>query len=92
MDYHCQHCGVDLDAGDVYQVIMEKFCYTPDQALIAARAYGWSETNKIHFLKSIIVQPDREPQYEECPSCKGKWPIKQPDPPEASQNGKDQGQ
>jgi hypothetical protein len=40
------------------------------KALAAAKSYGWSETNKIHFSRAIIIQPDREPQYTICPDCK----------------------
>jgi len=67
-------CHEDLNADDIY----EHFLRTEgdeEKALRAARAHGWTESNKLHFTKAVIVQPDREPQYEVCPKCNKKWPI-----------------
>ena len=74
MDYSCQHCGENLDAGDIYQHFLKSMNHT--QALESAKGYGWSETNKIHFDRSIIIQPDSSPQYSICPNCKNKDPFK----------------
>ena len=50
------------------------------KAINTAVLYGWSETTKIHFNRSIIVQPDRAPQYTICPNCKKVDPFKQMPP------------
>lgn len=74
MDYRCQHCHANLDGGDIY----EHFFATtgdPTKAVKYASAYGWSETNRLHFKKSVIVQPDRESQYEICSVCKKREPF-----------------
>lgn len=75
MDYTCQHCNMNLDGGDIYEHFLLKY-NDKAKALAAANSYGWSETNKIHFNKSIIVQPDRDPQYTICPFCKNREPFK----------------
>jgi len=75
MDYICQHCGVDLDAGDIFEHFLNEYM-DHKKALESAKQYGWSETNKIHFNKSIIIQPDNDPQYVICPYCENKWPFK----------------
>ena len=75
MDYTCQHCGINLDAGDIFEHFMLKY-RNHAKALKAAKEYGWSETNKIHFDKSVIVQPDNEPQYVICPHCKNQSPFR----------------
>ena len=72
--YICKHCGANLDGGDIFEHFMLEY-KDRVKALATAAAYGWSETNKLHFNRSIIVQPDREPQYEICPDCKKKWPL-----------------
>jgi len=71
MDYTCQNCGENLDGGDIFEHFMVKYM-NHAKALESAKGYGWSETNRIHFSKAIIVQPDRGEQYSICPSCKGK--------------------
>ena len=40
------------------------------KALRSAKAYGWTEKNRLHFSRFVIVQPDKDPQYETCPECK----------------------
>jgi len=74
MEYLCQHCGTNLDGGDIFEHFMLEY-KDRVKALASAKAYGWSETDKIHFNRSVIVRPDREPQYEICPDCKKKWPL-----------------
>ena len=80
MDYHCRHCGEDLDGGDIYEVYLAQ-TGDPKKALAWAKQHGWSETNRLHFRKSVIVQPEKEQQWVECPKCKGKWPFTTVVPP-----------
>lgn len=70
MDYLCQHCSENLDGGDIYEHFLKSMNHI--EALESAKKYGWSETNKIHFTKAIIVQPDSSPQYSICPKCNQK--------------------
>ena len=77
--YLCQHCGSNLDNGDIFEHFMSLY-KDARKAMNAAVLYGWSETNKIHFNRSIIVQPDRLPQYTICPDCKKPDPFKQMPP------------
>jgi len=69
-DYICKHCNANLDGGDIFEHFMLEY-RDHIKALKAARSYGWSSENRIHFSKFIIVQPDKDPQYEICPECKG---------------------
>lgn len=75
MGVHCRHCGADLDGGDIFEqcLVVEG---DKDRALRAAKTYGWTEENKLRFTKVVIVQPDRKPQYEECPACHGVDPLR----------------
>ena len=50
MDDTCQHCGENLDGGDIYEYFFTRYM-NHKKALEAAKGYGWSETNKIHFNK-----------------------------------------
>lgn len=75
ISYICQHCSANLDGGDIFEHFMLEY-KDRAKALASAKAYGWSETNKIHFNRSVIVQPDKQPQYEICPDCKKMWPFK----------------
>ena len=69
----CPHCNANLDAGDIYEHFFNLY-NDHKNALESARGYGWKETNKIRFNRSIIVQPDRDLQYMICPDCKQKLP------------------
>ena len=75
MDYTCQHCRANLDKGDIYEHFLLIYADSK-KALEAAKGYGWSETTKLHFNRSVIVQPDKDPQYVVCPDCKKKDPFK----------------
>jgi hypothetical protein len=75
ISYICQHCSANLDDGDIFEHFMVKY-KDKIKALDTAKRYGWSETNKIHFNRSVIVQSDKQPQYEICPECKRMWPFK----------------
>ena len=68
MEYICQHCGADLDEGDIYDFFLKKN-NDPLEALKIASYYGWSQTNKKHFNRSIIIQSEKCPQYIICPDC-----------------------
>jgi len=74
MEYICQHCGADLDEGDIYDFFLKKN-NDPLEALKIAGYYGWSETNKVHFNRSIIIQSEKCPQYMICPDCEEKDPF-----------------
>ena len=67
----CPHCNKNLDGGDIYEYFFLEY-KDHKKALASAKLYGWSETDKVHFNKSVIVQPDNGPQYMECPCCKNK--------------------
>ena len=55
MDYICQHCGSNLDKGDIFEHFMSKY-KNPTDALKRDSMYRWSDTNKIRFNRYIIVQ------------------------------------
>ena len=76
MEYKCQHCSADLDEGDILEHFLEKYGdYT--KAKETASHYGWTETNKIHFDRSVIIQCKIGPQYVICPDCGKKDPFPQ---------------
>ncbi len=68
MEYICQHCGANLDDGDIFEFFFLQY-NDREKALEVARQHGWSETNKIHFNRSIIIQTEGCPQYDICPDC-----------------------
>jgi hypothetical protein len=74
MEYSCQHCNVNLDEGDILEYFLLKYD-DYEKAIKYSRQYGWSDTNKIHFNRSIIVQPNKGLQYTICPDCKKKDPF-----------------
>jgi hypothetical protein len=73
--YVCQHCSSNLDKGDIFKHFMSVY-NDNRKAMEAAVLYGWSETEKKHFNRSIIVQPEHSSQYTICPDCKKKDPLK----------------
>jgi hypothetical protein len=75
MDYNCQHCGANLDDGDIFERFLLKYG-DPVKARDCAISYGWSETNKKHFKRSMIIQCENAPQYTICPDCNQKDPFK----------------
>jgi len=75
-NYLCRHCYSNLDKGDIFEHFMSLY-NDPNTAMKAAILYGWSERNKKHFNRTIIVQPDLSPQYTICPDCKKKDPFKE---------------
>jgi len=75
MDYTCRHCKANLDKGDIFEYYLDFYNLNVKKALEVAATYGWSETNRIHFNRSVIVQPDKGPQYIQCPDCKKTEPF-----------------
>ena len=74
MSYICRHCGANLDMGDVFQHFYKQYNdYT--KAIQAARNYGWSEKNQVHFTRSVIVQKEQGKPFEKCPECNNKDPF-----------------
>jgi len=58
MGYTCQHCSADLDEGDILEHFLVKYGDYKKAREIAG-LYGWTETNKIRFNRSIIMQPKK---------------------------------
>ena len=63
-------CGANLDRGDVLEHFLRAYSGNVQRATEAAFAYGWSETNRVRFDRSVIVQPENGPQFVLCPECK----------------------
>lgn len=72
--YACRHCNSNLDDGDIFEYYLSKY-NDHSKALSAASYHGWSETDKRHFTRDIIVQPDRLHQYIICPDCEKENPL-----------------
>jgi hypothetical protein len=66
----CAHCGASLDRGDVMEHFLRVYSGDARRAAEAASAYGWSETSRVRFSRSVIVQPETGPQFVQCPECK----------------------
>ena len=76
MEYICQYCKADLDEGDILEYfLLEYGDYTKARA--TAGLYGWTETNKTHFARSIIIQTNNDYQYTICPDCEKHDPLPQ---------------
>ena len=76
MEYTCQHCRANLDEGDILEHFLLKYGdYTKAKEI--AGLYGWTETNKIRFNRSIIMQPKKGSQYIICPDCEKTDPLSQ---------------
>lgn len=66
----CKVCNFNLDIGDIYEVLLSSGKYkTPDRALSAAKQYGWSESNKLRFDRSVLVKNDSGILVSICPKC-----------------------
>lgn len=73
----CRHCKVDLEIGDVFDVLKQKHPELSDEEISKkASLYGWKSYARVSFTKEIIVQPETGPQYTECPACKGRAPLR----------------
>ena len=71
MNLICKHCNANLDDGDIFEYFLNLHSDTV-KALKDAKSYGWSETNKVHFYRSVIIQCKNGSQYTICPDCKQK--------------------
>lgn len=77
MEYICQHCRANLDDGDIFEFFLSEYVNYA-KARETARLYGWTETNKKHFTREIIVQSNNNDlQYTICPNCNQKDPLPQ---------------
>jgi hypothetical protein len=74
MEYICRHCKADLDEGDILEHFLIKY-KDYKKAREIAGLYGWTETNKIHFNRSILMQPKKASQYTMCPDCEKLDPL-----------------
>jgi hypothetical protein len=77
---NCRYCNFDLDGGDIYEVLKVHPLYMDrlDREIRKiAENYGWTDENKLHFNKSIIIQfnEHHKEQVEICPMCKGISPL-----------------
>lgn len=86
-EMNCRYCNKDLDGGDVYEYLKMHPLYmdrSDKEIRKFARSYGWTEENRIHFDKSVIIHFDD--RYKEqitiCPECKGIEPLKKDAPKE----------
>jgi len=43
MEYTCQHCGANLDEGDVFEHFLLRYGGDYIRAREAANSYGWTE-------------------------------------------------
>jgi hypothetical protein len=68
----CVHCKASLDKGDIFEHFLGAYAGDARHAARAASAYGWSETDRVRFNRSVIVQPEDGPQFVRCPECKGR--------------------
>jgi hypothetical protein len=70
MSPHCQHCGADLDDGDIFDRLRAKYPDKDDASIEeAARCYGWTPRERKRFSRAIIFQPLDGGQYMKCPDC-----------------------
>ena len=74
MEYICQHCGTNLDDGDIFEYFFLEY-NDYEVAIKIAKEYGWSETNKIHFNRSVIIQSEYCSQIVICPDCEKSDPF-----------------
>ena len=74
---YCRHCSFDLEIGDVFDVLKQKHPELSDEEIgKKAALYGWKPFARVSFTKERIVQSEDGPQYTECPSCKGRAPLR----------------
>ncbi len=59
-----------MDGGDVMAHFLVVYSGDARRAAETASAYGWSETSRVRFSRSVIVQPETGPQFVQCPECK----------------------
>jgi hypothetical protein len=69
----CPHCNRELDAGDVYEILVEMPLSnrSAEKNIETAREYGWTPENKKRFSKKVgcyDMIEDRVTHYI-CPFC-----------------------
>ena len=69
MDYTCKFCCADLDEGDILEHFLLEYGGDHIKARKTAMLYGWTDINKLHFNRSIIIQSEQLQQYIICPDC-----------------------
>lgn len=87
MNFICKHCNSNLDKGDVFEYFLAQNgilseeqgneCYekAKENAKMCATMYGWSENNKVHFTREVILQQNKGSQHTICPDCKNSNPL-----------------
>ena len=80
----CRYCNTNLSKGDIFEVLKETYGYTEEKAIRAAKTYGWTPENKIHFTRELIIQFEyrNKPQIQICPDCNGISPTDETAPRE----------
>jgi len=76
----CRYCNANLDGGEVYEVLKVHPLYMDrldGEIRKMAKSYGWTEENKLHFDKRVIIQFDDRDQQQImiCPTCNGIEPF-----------------
>jgi hypothetical protein len=67
----CPHCQANLDDGDIYEVVLEKY-HDHFKATEAAGHFGWSMADKKRFSRIVgqyNLETDRTESYS-CPDCR----------------------
>ena len=79
MTTHCRYCKLDLDDGDIYEVLSADSYYknySQDDLIKAAGTYGWTVENKKRFSKIKTIHSDDSGYFIEiCPACNGLAPL-----------------
>jgi hypothetical protein len=88
---NCRYCNFDLDGGDIYETLKVHPLYMDrlDREIRKmAKSYGWTEENRLHFDKSVIIQFDQreKEQITICQTCKGISPLDKNAPKEYYKN------
>jgi predicted RNA-binding Zn-ribbon protein involved in translation (DUF1610 family) len=71
-EYPCEHCGFDLDGGDIYEVMKSHRPDLSEEKLHEeVSSFGWYPENKKRFYKyvgHVSLEEDRVTHYI-CPKC-----------------------
>jgi len=70
----CKYCGLDLDGGDIYEVLKREYPEESEEILLEwAKNYGWTTETKKRFSKEIGHEhpdiTDDGVAYYTCPRC-----------------------
>lgn len=70
---YCPICKFDLDGGDVYETMLEKYPDDPEHALRTASYYGWTEETPVRWSKALGCYDSAEDRTIGwvCPECNG---------------------